>query len=195
MASQQPDAELEPALLDGWLREHMNRSLVVIGVTLGSVASDEGPTISILGESPTDFVRGMEPYGEIWLRWLAAGMVMDRAVAHAAAQEADALIIWVPKSPDDETPAARDALAGANGEWPERALRALLEVADAHNLRDRCVLVLAGPGASRQLARRLGYDDGFGEGAAPGQVAVAIGREAVSREEYRTRGSSPPCYL
>jgi hypothetical protein len=181
--------EMGPADLDGWLREMLGRRLVVVGLALAAEDAGQDAATAALGEPPQALIAALERYTEIWVRWLAAGMAVDAAVAHATVREADVLLVWVPISTGEQ-------MAAAHGEpRQEPVLARLLAQAEARELRDPCVLLLVGPGASRPLARRLGYDDGFGPEAPVAQIATAAARETLAREEFRRKGSSPPCYL
>lgn len=178
-----------PADLDRWLREKLGRRLVVVGLALAAEDAGQDVAMAALGEPPHELITALERYSEIWVRWLPAGMPVDAALAHAMTREADVLLIWVPAAQGEQA-------AAPHGEtWPATALARLLEQADARELRDPCVLLLVGPGASRPLARGLGYDDGFGPEASVAALATTAAREALAREEFRQKGSSPPCYL
>jgi hypothetical protein len=102
-------------------------------------------------------------------------------------EDADALLVWVSAA----------ALATSEGASPPERLWAaeVLACADDLNLRDRCFTALLGKGVTRQDARKAGYEDGFPANISPAVLVRALGREALQREVYRRRGSSPPCYL
>jgi hypothetical protein len=174
--------DMAPGTLDGWLRERLARSLVLVGITLGQV---DGAVHT--GEPPRAFTRAMEDYTEIWLRWLAVDTTLDGLVLHAVTREADALLIWLPASP--ETPVT---VAPA---WPERALRELLGARDGLKQRERCVLALLGPDASPRLAHDVGCDVGFGPEISIAHIATVLAREAAGRGPNRRRSSSLPHYL
>jgi hypothetical protein len=129
------------------------------------------------------------------------------ALGRAAALDADALLIWVPGTETAEASAGMDAEVDANVSrdtdpsgggvppWAVPVLRALMGAADAEGLHDRAVMLLVGRGASRGLARALGYDDGFGMDAPAALVATAAAEGALTAARLRHGGSSPPCYL
>lgn len=172
--------EMGPADLDGWLRETLGRRLVVVGLALATADAGPDATAATLAGPPQDLIAALQPYTEVWIRWLAAGMTVDAALAQAMVREADVLLVWVPAPADEQASAV---------------LARLLKQADIMELRDPCVLLLVGPGASQPLARKLGYDDGFGPEAPVARIATTAAREALAREEFRQKGSSPPCYL
>lgn len=180
---------MDPPALDGWLRERLGRSLTVVGLSLGAHGFGESAAVATLGDPPRALITALEQYREIWVRWLAGGMTVDAALAHAMAREADVLLVWIPAHAD------YDAAATGAESWPATSLARLLDQAGADELRDPCVLLLVGPGASRALARRLGYADGLGPEASAARIATVAARETLAREEFRRTGSSPPCYL
>ena len=171
--------ELTPGRLDSTLRVRLGRRLVIIGLTPPAAPPVAGAA-PVLGAPPAEFVRALEPYDEVWVRWLAGGTALDQALTHAALHEADVVLLWLAAVPTEERPAA---------------LVAFLEHAEAAGARDQAVIALVGPGASRALAHRLGFDEGFGAEDTPGHVVSALAGEALAREQLRRTGSSPPCYL
>lgn len=185
---QAPDESvLEPAALDAWLRAQLGRRLAVTGITLmlpaGTSPAPPG-AVAAAGAPPAALRDALGQYGEIWLRWLPSGTRLDEAAIRAAAGDADVLLVWL-----DPTGAP-----GAPVGWPERPLTALHDALANLSLRDDCVLAIGGVGASRSLARRLGYDDGFAV-EAPAVIATTLAREALALAAVRGGGSSPPCYL
>jgi hypothetical protein len=204
-------AALEPEALDALLRAELGRPLVVVGLTLAAGAATGAGLDTPLGEPPAGPIAGLARYGELWVRWLAAGTRLADALGRAAVLDADALLIWVPASEsaesgadtdpeaeaDVEASASRDSEPGAGRTAPLAVplLRAVMGAADADGLHDRAVMLLVGPGASRGLARALGYDDGFGADAPVALVATAAADGALASARLRGGGSSPPCYL
>lgn len=113
-----------------------------------------------------------------------------KALLQAVAQgDADVLLVWTDGAalsarPSDGTPAQ------AATSWP----RLVVGAAEDVNLLDYCFTAPIGPGVTRELARRAGYEDGFSAETPTGRLVRALAREALAREQRR-RGSSPPCYL
>lgn len=77
------------------------------------------------------------------------------------------------------------------GDW--RA--AILSVAEGLNLFERMLLAWYGAGVTRASARAAGFEDGFAPDQPFPDALAILAREAIGRETYRRRGSSPPCYL
>jgi hypothetical protein len=165
--------------LDSWLREHLARRLVVVGLTL-PVAPSLSKDAVTLGPPPSDFLREMETYEELWVRWQSPGTLVDQALTCAALHEGDVVLLWLPEPQREARPAS---------------LVAFLGYAEASGARDEAVMVLAGPGASRELAHRLGFAEGFAPTTTPGHIAAELAREVLALEALRLGGSSPPCYL
>jgi beta-lysine 5,6-aminomutase beta subunit len=176
---ERPVLDAAPDTLDSWLRQHLGRSLVVIGMSLPVTVSRPGGAV-VLGAPPVDYVRALEEYEELAPRWLAAGTLVDQALTHAALHEADVLLLWLADAPADARPAP---------------LVAFLDHAEAAGAREEAVIALVGPGASHELAHRLGFDDGFAPADPPGEVVSRLAHEVLALEELRRKGSSPPCYL
>ena len=175
---------LEPAALDSWLREQLGRRMVMVGVSLAPPAPSGAPPR--LAAPPAKLLAGLSAYAEVWVRWSDMGTTLSAALRDAAQYDADVVLAWL-GSPHVTEPAPDD--------WPCRAVAALIGEADDLNLRDRCVFALAGPAASRTLARQMGCDEGFAPDTPLAQIAGILARESVARDEFRRTGSSPPCYL
>jgi hypothetical protein len=173
-----PLLQSAPDDLDSWLREHLGRRLVVVGLTL-PVAPSSSDAVT-LGPPPSAFLRGMAKYEEVWVRWQSPGTLVDRALTRAALHEGDAVLLWLPELPSEARPGT---------------LVAFLDHAEAAGVRDAAVLALAGPGSSRELARRLAFAEGFAPTDSASHVAAELAREVLALETLRRGGSSPPCYL
>ena len=94
MAALEPEmAALEPEALDALLRAELGRPLVVVGLTLAAGAATGAGLDTPLGEPPAGPIAGLARYGELWVRWLAAGTRLADALGRAAVLDADALLI------------------------------------------------------------------------------------------------------
>ncbi|MFI5273442.1 MAG: hypothetical protein ACHQ4H_10470 [Ktedonobacterales bacterium] len=108
-------------------------------------------------------------------------------LAVVSQSDADALLVWTDAAAlEAPAPGAHEGQS-----WPRQVLGAAEDI----NLLDNCFTVPIGPGVSRLAARKAGYEDGFAETTPISKLLRAITREALVREQYRRRGSSPPCYL
>lgn len=114
---------------------------------------------------------------------------LEMALGEALREGADSLLVWT----------AGETTAADKGDHAcspaERWTRLVVSVAERLLLFDRCFIALVGEGVSRAGARKLGYEDGFASEAPVIQLMRALVREALAREVFGRRGSSPPCYL
>lgn len=174
-------AEPGPAELDAWLRMQLERPVRAVGL---SVAIGED---ALTGPPPVAWLAGTAAYDEWHVRWMPAGVDGAEALRRAAEQDADVLFCWLAgtAAPDGETD--EDRVRGV--------LERLVARADRLGLRDRCVIALIGPAASRERARRAGCDAGFAPATPLARVLAELAREVAGREEFCRGGSSPPCYL
>ena len=105
----------------------------------------------------------------------------DEALARIAQRDPDALLVCANATSD----------AAAAGGWCAR----ILDAAEGLNLFERMLLARCGVGVTRANARAAGYEDGFAPDQPLADALAILAHEAIAREMYRRRGSSPPCYL
>src|SRR5665647_1021662 len=70
-------------------------------------------------------------------------------------------------------------------------LTQLIELLEAEGVRERFVIVVAGPRINTAFAKALGYDAGFGPRTTPLEVASFLAQEVVRRHEEACGGSMP----
>jgi hypothetical protein len=164
--------------LNDWLRQRLRRRL---NLALVAAETDAQLQVHLL-------MAELEPYSEMHVILApmhaatdTSGNVLIQTLKRAAADDADAILIWTETSLESEEATQR--------------LRAWLERAEQLGLCDRSFLALIGPHITRKGARSLGYDDGIPSDAACLQLATLVARETVAHDELTRRGSSPPCYL
>jgi hypothetical protein len=87
--------------------------------------------------------------------------------------------------------AAENAAADGETVWHAR----VLAIADRIGLCDRSFVALTGAHVTRQSARHAGFEDGFPLDTPMDTLLPMLVREALTRDEYRRQGGSPPCYL
>ncbi len=104
-------------------------------------------------------------------------------LAHLAQIDADVLLVCDDALDVDGLPTP--------GNW--RA--AMLNIAEGFNLFERMLVAWFGVSVTRTAARQAGYEDGFAPDQPLSEVLAMVARQAVTRDMYRRRGSSPPCYL
>jgi len=116
---------------------------------------------------------------------------LEVALRDAQHMDADAVLVW--------RDALREPAEAPQDDTDNAWLRTVTDTAERLNLFDAATLALIGPDESRAQARALGYEDGFAltEPLATSVYAalVRLTDEALTRAEYRQKGSSPPCYL
>lgn len=171
-----PQAPTDPAQFTDWLVEQLGRPLLLVALRR---AADDGGADALAG-----WRAGLAAYTGVRLLVEAIGGAPDTAtLARIAQLDPDALLVC-----ED----ARDSSgAPTPGDW--RA--AVLDVAEGLNLFERMLLAWYGAGVTRAAARATGYEDGFAPDQPLPDALAILAREAIARETYRRRGSSPPCYL
>lgn len=164
----------DPAQFTDWLVGQLGRPLLIVALRRADAAADP-----LAG-----WRAGLAAYPAVRLQVEAIGDARDAATLSRIAQhDPDALLVC-----ED----AHDASgASTPGEW--RA--AILDAAEGLNLFERMLLAWYGAGVTRAAARAAGYEDGFAPDHPLADALATLAREAIARETYRRRGSSPPCYL
>ncbi len=169
-------APSDAAQLNAWLDSALGRTLTVVtlrraggdGATLAGWRAEAGafPLVRLIEEAHAD------------------GESLPQTLTRIAQRDPDALLVC-------------DADDAAEAE-PDRAQRwrvAVVDAAEGLNLFERSLIALVGAGMTRAAARKLGFEDGFALERPLGEALSILAREAVTRENYRRYGSSPPCYL
>ncbi|MDE3230231.1 MAG: hypothetical protein KGO05_10145 [Chloroflexota bacterium] len=167
-------APTNPTLFSAWLADALGRPL-----TLVALRRADGPA-----EPLAAWREGLAAYSGVRLLTETLDDAPDAAALSRIAQrDPDALLIC-----ED----ARDASgAPTPGAW--RA--AIIDAAEGLNLFERMLLAWCGVGVTRTSARAAGYEEGFAPDDPLPATLATLAREALARESYRRKGSSPPCYL
>lgn len=161
----------DPAQFTAWLDDALGRSLTI--VALRRVGSKDDPIAA--------WRDALEAYPSVRLLVeTAPDSAGAEALARVAQRDPDALLVC-----------ADAAEADVAGAWRAR----ILDAAEGLNLFERMLLACYGPGITRVFARAHGFEDGFAPDQPLADALAIIAREAIARETYRRRGSSPPCYL
>lgn len=117
------------------------------------------------------------------------GEEAERIALEAARVDADAVLVTLASG--SPTMQLEDSASVPSLRWPRDVLRAV----DRVGLRERAFCGLLGEGVTRQSARRLGFEDGFALAIPAHDLVAYLAQEALTREQYRRHGSSPPCDL
>ena len=166
------DPPADPSQLDEWLRSRLDHRVTI--VLLAPPQSD--PTMA-----ERALAAAVTSYTELRLR-------VEQCPAPEDALAVERMLLEVERLSPDVLVVEQ---GGASETWPRVALR----VADRLGLCDRAFVALIGSAVTRQDARRLGFEDGFSLDTPAAALVRALAREAVTRDELRRHGSSPPCYL
>lgn len=167
--------------LDARLRAELGRQLVIVVLT---------PDAEVQRETLAIFAASCAAYSEVRLiiaelAESAAPETLETTFRQAIQHDPDALLIWRAAS------GPLEEMADSERQWH----RMLLDAADHVGLFDRALLALLGADVARASARALGYEDGFTSTQPLAEMLDALARDALTREAYHRRGSSPPCYL
>ena len=164
--------EGDRGIVSAWLREELGRPLTVVVVT---------PTASGWHESEFRSELDQTESVKYTVAQLDAAQRGDQSVAvfaRFANLTPDILLAWCDQQP-------------ADSDW----LRSVVRAADQVGLSDQCFMAVAGTAVEKGLARSLGFDNCFSPEEPFDEVFRTIAREGVTREVFRRRGASPPCYL
>lgn len=137
------------------IRERLKRPLVVVGACTGTDAHTVGLD-AILSMKGYAGDHGLEYFTEMKVVNLGAQVTPDQIVAAVRDEKADAVLI-------SQVVTQRDAHL--------LHLREVREALEAAGLRERVILVGGGPRLTSQHAAELGYDQIFGRGTLPSEVA------------------------
>ena len=152
---------LPPSEVNLRIRSALGRKLVVVGACIGTDAHTVGID-AILNVKGHAGEKGLEYYREMRVVNLGSQVSVPSLVTHAAAEQADAVLVsQVVTQRDAHLSNARDMAA---------AFEAAPQFAPGAESR-RPLLVVGGPRFSPDSAASLGVDKVFGRGTTPGEVA------------------------
>ena len=132
--------------IDEYIRRNIKRKLVVLGASTGTDAHTAGID-AILNMKGYAGHYGLERYEMLEVYNLGAQIQNEELVRRALELNADVLLV-------SQTVTQKDVHIGN--------LQELIELLEAEGLRDRLVVICGGARISRELAKELGYDAGFG---------------------------------
>jgi len=146
--------ELSPAEVNLRIRTALGRKLVVVGATIGTDAHTVGID-AILNVKGHAGEKGLEYYREIKVVNLGSQVEIDRLVAAAKAEKADAVLVsQVVTQKDAHIKNTQEMAAAFAAAGPGRPL-----------------LIIGGPRFDPAMAAELGVDKIFGKGTTPRDVA------------------------
>lgn len=167
-------APTNPALFSAWLADALGRPL-----TLVALRRADGPA-----EPLAVWREALAAYSGVRLLTETLSDTPDAAALSRIAQfDPDALLI------------CEGAHDTSGAPTPNAWRAAILDAAEGLNLFERMLLAWCGAGVTRATARAAGFEEGFAPGDPLPATLATLAREALARESYRRKGSSPPCYL
>ena len=151
---------------DDFIREHIGRSLVMVGASTGTDAHTVGID-AIMNMKGFAGHYGLERYDMIEAHNLGSQVPNEKFIAKAIELKADALLV-------SQTVTQKDIHI--------KNLTELVEMLEAEGLRNKVILACGGPRISHELAKELGYDAGFGMNTYADDVASFVAQEFVRRK-------------
>lgn len=165
---------LTPAEVNASIRRSLRRRLVVVGACVGTDAHTVGID-AILNVKGFAGEKGLEYYREIRVVNLGAQVEVERLLARAVEERADAVLVsQVVTQRDAHLLHARQVAAGLAAAYPAG---------------ERPLLVVGGPRFEESVADELGADRVFGRGTTPGEVASFLAHRVGNRGTAATRAA------
>ncbi|MFZ4578898.1 MAG: OAM dimerization domain-containing protein [Myxococcota bacterium] len=146
--------------------EHFTRKLRVLGACTGDDAHTVGID-AILNVKGYSGEKGLEAYKCFEVRNMGAQVPNEVLLREAHEFQADAILV-------SQVVTQKDC--------HRTNLAALIDLAEAENLRSGIMFVAGGPRLSHTIALELGFDAGFGPGTLPPDVASFLIQALVARQ-------------
>lgn len=159
------DTAMEMDEVDAFIREHIGRKIVVIGASTGTDAHTVGID-AIMNRKGFAGHYGLERYEMIEALNMGSQVPNEEFLAKAEEMHADVLLV-------SQTVTQKNIHI--------QNLTELIEMAEAENIRSRCIMCCGGARITHELAKELGYDAGFGPGKFANDVATFCVKEMVRR--------------
>jgi len=150
---------------DDFIREKIDRKLVVIGASTGTDAHTVGID-AIMNMKGYAGHYGLERYEMFETYNLGSQVENEALIAKAIELKADALLV-------SQTVTQKDVHV--------QNLVNLVELLEAEGLRNKIILVCGGARITHELAKELGYDAGFGTNSYANDVASYIAQQVAER--------------
>ena len=155
--------------INNFIKENINRKVIVIGATTGSDAHTVGID-AIMNMKGFAGHYGLERYEMIKTYNLGSQITNEEFVKKAIELKADVLLV-------SQTVTQKNIHV--------ENLTNLVELLEAEGIRNKVILICGGPRVSNELAKELGYDAGFGPGSYAEKVASFFIKEIIQREKIR----------
>jgi len=151
--------------INDYISQNIGRKIVVIGASTGTDAHTVGID-AIMNMKGYAGHYGLERYEMIEAHNLGSQVTNEEFIEKARELNADILLV-------SQTVTQKDIHV--------QNLTELVELLEAESLRDKVVLICGGPRITRELAKELGYDAGFGAGKYAEDVAAFAVKEIVRK--------------
>ena len=151
--------------IDDYIRENIKRKIVVVGASTGTDAHTVGID-AIMNMKGFAGHYGLERYGMIEAHNLGSQVPNEELIKQAVELKADVILV-------SQTVTQKNVHIGN--------LTELVDLLEAEGLRDRLILICGGSRISRELAKELCYDAGFGSRKYANDVAGFFVREFTER--------------
>jgi len=158
-------ATMKKEEIDRYIREKIGRKLVFIGACIETDAHTVGID-AIMNMKGFNGHKGLESYSEIKAINLGAQVASEELVAKAIEVKADAILV-------------SQFVTQKNVHLQN--LTRMVDILEAEGIREQVVLVVGGPRITRELAKELGYDAGFGPRTYAEDVASYVAQEMHNR--------------
>ncbi len=151
--------------IEAFASEHIGRPIVIVGAATGTDTHSVGID-AMLNLKGFHGHHGLEGYRAFQTHNLGSQVPNSVLVARAIDLGADAILV--------SQTVTQQNLHVHN-------LTELVEIVEAEGRRKQMILTCGGPRVSNELAKELGYDEGFSKGTYPHHVASFIVRELAAR--------------
>lgn len=151
--------------INDYIREHIERKIVVVGASTGSDAHTVGID-AIMNMKGYAGHYGLERYEMIDAYNLGSQVPNEEFIKRAIELKADILLV-------SQTVTQKNIHVSN--------LTNLVELLEAEGIRDKIILICGGPRITHELAKELGYDAGFGPGKFANDVATFAVTEMIKR--------------
>jgi beta-lysine 5,6-aminomutase beta subunit len=154
--------------VNGFIKEHLGRKLVVVGAAIESDAHTVGID-AILNMKGFAGNYGLERYPEMDVLNMGSQIPCEQLLRTAVERDADAILV---------------SQIVTQKNIHVQNLTKMIELLEAERVRERFVLIVGGPRINNAFAKELGYDAGFGPRTTPVEVASFLAQE-VARKSKR----------
>lgn len=153
-------------VIDHMIEERLGRAITAVGACIESDAHTVGiDAIMNMKGYAGDY--GLERYKNFRAINMGAQVSAEEVVREAIRENADVILV---------------SQVVTQKEVHVRNLTRLVDLLEAEHVRDRVILIVGGPRITRELAKELGFDAGFGRGTLPSHVAWFILNRLLEKE-------------